>query len=319
MKRRIAIQIVRLRLLVALSGLVATLALAGCGGGENPSASVGSPTAGSGPAKRSRASPPRPEDELPKARCPSNAGASLPGPDVVGLKLGMSFDEALNHARCGMPEGVVGFQPRWFQQIRPGSTTLEKQAFVIQRGDTSECVFRSLGDAAKCGLGRRVWDHVDEQIVVASPGLVGRQTVVGIWRQQHWKPGEMPSRDAVLNALRDKYGREGESTTQPHGTAGWRYDTAGNPLTGDAFQQCYGIAARAGSSQAWREGCGLSITADLVPPRDNPDLVQSLYVGMAHQERMLAYGDAMQAELDRLDAERRRAEVARGADSAPAL
>lgn len=295
------------------------LVLAACGGDERQTTSAAESTASA--AKAGRSTPPRPEDELPKARCPSKAGAKVAGPDIVGLKLGMSFDDALNHARCAMPEGVIGFTPRWFQQIRAGSVTLERQAFTIQRGDTSECVYRQIGDAAKCGLGRRVWDHVDEMIHVASPGLDGRQTVVGIWRTQNWKAGEMPTRDAVLSALRDKYGREGELTNQQHGTVSWRYDANGAPLgaSDPQFQQCYGIAARAGSSQSWREGCGLSITADLVPPRDNPQLVQSLHVGMAHQQRLLEYGDAMQAELDRMDAERRRAEVERASGAAPTL
>jgi hypothetical protein len=305
----------------ALPCLVAAIAIAGCGGDEKTPAIAASSAATSKPANSSKAPPTRPEDELPKARCPSKAGASLPGPDVVGLKLGMSFDEALNHARCAMPDGVIGFSPRWFDRMQMHGIALEKQGFTIQRGETSECVFRQLGDAAKCGLGRRVWDHVDETIRVASPGLDGRQTVVGLWRQQNWKPGQMPSRDAVLNALREKYGREGELRDEQYNTVSWRYDAAGQPLQSSdpQFQQCYGISARADGSQAWREGCGLSITADLIPPRDNPDLVQTLHVGMVHQENLLRYGDAMQAELDRLDAERRSAEVARGSGAAPTL
>jgi hypothetical protein len=98
--------------------------------------------------------------------------------------------------------------------MRTGSVALEKQGFTIQRGDTSECVYRKIGDAAEVRTrAARVWDHVDEMIFVASPGLDGRQTVVGIWRQQNWKPGEMPSRAAVLKALRDKYGRKANSPT----------------------------------------------------------------------------------------------------------
>ncbi|MBX3638516.1 MAG: hypothetical protein KF683_24365, partial [Rubrivivax sp.] len=148
----------------------------------------------------------------------------------------------------------------------------------------------------------------------------GQQKVAAIWRQQHWKPGQMPTRDSVLQALRDKYGREGELRNDPHGTVSWRYDAAGNPLArGDRlFEQCHGIRARPGS-QGWSEGCGLTISADLVPARDNPQLVQSLYVGIAHQERLLHLGHAMQAELDRLDAERRAGEVQRASGNAPRL
>jgi hypothetical protein len=312
------------------SCLLAAGALAACGGGDQTAAKVASSASASSTssggsaakaAKSAKSAPARPEDSLPKARCPSKASGKLSGPDIVGLTLGMSFDDALNHARCALPDGVIGFSPRWFQQMRTGSVTLEKQGFTIQRGDTSECVYRKIGDAAKCGLGRLAWDHVDEMIFVASPGLDGLQTVVGVWRQQNWKPGEMPSREAVLNALRSKYGREGELTDQQHGTISWRYDTEGLPLRGSdpTFRQCYGITARPGGTQQWREGCGLSITADLVPPRDNPELVQSLHVGMLHQEDLLRYGDAMQAELDRLDAERRRVEVDRASGAGPVL
>ncbi|MBX3603380.1 MAG: hypothetical protein KIS83_14815 [Rubrivivax sp.] len=308
-----------IRLAAAGAAFGMTLLLASCGK-EEPAATPKPAAAAAKAAPTRAAAPARPEDALPAPRCPSKAGAQLPGPDIVGLKLGMSFDEALNHARCAMPDGVVGVSHRWFQQMRTGSTALQNQGFTVQRGETSDCDYRKIGDAQKCGLGRRVWDHVAELISVASPGVDGRQAVVGIWRQQHWKPGEMPAREAVLTALRDKYGREGELTNQPHGTVSWRYDAAGNPLAGNdpRFQECFGIRARTGN-QSWREGCGLSISADLVPPRDNPQLVQSLYVGIAHQERLLAVGDAMQAELDRLDAERRAGEVQRAAGAKPKL
>lgn len=305
---------------LAVTCTLAALALAACGTSDAPGTPAATSTSTSA-SKSAKSGPARPEDELPKPKCPSSAGAKLPGPDIVGLKLGMSFDEALNHARCAMPDAVVGFAPRWFQQLQTGATTLEKQAFTIQRGDTSECVFRQLGDAAKCGLGRRVWDHVDEMISVATPGLNGRQKVVGVWRTQNWKVGEMPSRDTVRQALRDKYGPEGEFVDGQYARMNWRRDAAGAPLrAGDpTFEQCYGIAARAASPQGWREGCGLAISAEIVAPRDNPDLVESLHVGMAHHENLLNSGDAMQAELDRLDAERRRTEVKNASGAAPTL
>lgn len=300
---------------------VATL-LAACGKEEppKPAAPAKTATAASKPAKQAAA--PRPEDLLPKPKCPARGGAALPGPDIVGLKLGMRFDEALEHARCTVSDGVLAFSPRWFQQMRTGAVTLEKQAFTIQRGDTSDCDYRKIGDAQKCGLGRRVWDHVDEMIHVATPGLNGRQTVVGIWRHQNWKPGQMPSRASVLKALRDKYGPEGGITSQGRfETVSWRQDSAGRALTkaDPQFEQCFGPNARAGGSHFWKEGCGLTITVDILAPRDNPELVESLYVGLMHQEQLLHYGDAMQAELDRLDAARRKSEVDKAGGTAPKL
>lgn len=299
------------------------IGLAGCSDDQPapPTPPQAAPGKAPTPAAARKPATQRPEDQLPSPSCPPRVAAGLPGPDIVGLKLGMRFDDALNHARCAVKDGTVGFNHRWFQQMRTGNTALQKQGFTVQRGDTSACDYRKFGDAQKCGLGRLVWDHVDEQITVASPGLDGQQTVVGIWRHQHWKPGQMPSRDTVLAALRDKYGREGELTRQPHGTMSWRYDVAGLPLAASSplFRQCHGPAARAGSAQRWSEGCGVSITADLVPPRDNPELVQSLYVGLMHQEQLLHYGEAMQAELDRVDAARRATEVEKASGSTPRL
>ena len=102
---------------------------------------VATPEVTPAPAAAGNKASTRPEDNLPDARCPSKAGTALPGPDIVGLKLGMSFDEALNHARCAMDDGVIGFTPRWFQQLRTGSTVLRNQGFTIQRGDTAKRLF----------------------------------------------------------------------------------------------------------------------------------------------------------------------------------
>jgi hypothetical protein len=106
------------RLRMLLSCLLAAGALAACGGADetastaasSPSASSTANAAGTAnaasagkAAKTAKSAPARPEDSLPKARCPSKASGKLSGPDIVGLKLGMSFDEALNHARCAVP------------------------------------------------------------------------------------------------------------------------------------------------------------------------------------------------------------------------
>lgn len=299
----------------------AVVLLAACGERPSTKAAPPPPTPAAAAKPAGQQAPARPEDTLPRPQCPPRASAAPPGPDIVGLRLGMGLDEALNHARCALPGAVVGFSPRWFQQLQPGRTVLSQQMFTVQRGDTAECSFKQLGDAQKCGLGRRQWLHIDEQIVAAAPGLPGRQGVLAVWRQQHWKPGEMPTREAVLAALREKYGPPSATTTQQHGSVVWRRDTAGRLLTPaePLFEQCHGPAARATSSQAWREGCGLTVTADLVPARDNPQLVQSLFVGLMDQTAMFRAGETLQAELDRLEAERRADELRQAGGQAPKL
>jgi len=93
-----------------LAAIVAATLLAACGDSSPPKPAL--------PAKMAAKAPERPSDGLPEPKCPGKIDRALSGPDVVGLKLGMPRDDALNFARCLNKETLVAFEGAWIQGLR---------------------------------------------------------------------------------------------------------------------------------------------------------------------------------------------------------
>lgn len=306
-----------------LAGAVSALVLAACGG---PGAGEGE-AASTQPAGRAQAQADgKTADRKPsKPKCPARTNAALTGPDIAGLKLGMTRDEALAVVNCHAPDAHIQFDANWFDRrtLNTYQTTLEKQAFTAQSGETSECDYRTYDGMQRCGMGNRVWDHVSETIRAATPGLPGQEVVVGVWRTQNYKEGDMPAVDRVIAALTEKYGPFQTRTVTPVRNHQWsdqidliwiRGVDDGVPLSevNPAFSQCaHNVRARPGDGQSWRDGCGLSIRVMLLTPRTNPDVVREFHIGMMNQGDLYTYGEALQAELEAIEQKRRQDELDR--------
>ncbi|HBM83031.1 hypothetical protein [Haliea sp.] len=255
-------------------------------------------------------------------RCPAKLQKSPNGPDVAGVALGLPANEALNIVRCHARDAVVLFEDRWFEprSFNTHQTKLERQVFVAQSGEHSPCDFSSYQAMQRCGPGQRSWDFVAEKIRVATPGLPGKQTVVGVWRTQNFPQGAMPSLDNVLLALKEKYGVHqfrGDKTVNNNLWSdrielAWITDQAGTPLSeaNPLFNDCVrNVNGEVDAGQVWRDGCGLSIAATVLTPRANPGVVGQLSVGLLDQSGLYRYQEAMQDALDQIEETRRRAEV----------
>ena len=291
----------------ASAALIVAFGLAGCG-------DAGAPKDRAAPTTTAATQPmDRQSDGLPELNCPGKPDAALPGPDIVGLKLGMARADALNFARCLDKEAFVSFEGHWLQGLRTQGIKLAPQAFATRVGETAPCKFRSYDDMQKCGPGNRVWNHVAEMITVTSPGVPGREKVMGIWREQHFKPGEMPAAETLLPALVQKYGPPQATQTQPNAwiRLDWLQDASGTPLTPGSrgHGACRGISARAQDGQSWSEACGLTLTAMIVLSRENPLLAKELNIGLVHQQALYALGTSLQAELQAMEQKRRQQEV----------
>lgn len=306
-----------------LAGVMSALVLAACGGpgaGDGDAVSSQPAAGGQAPADGKTA-----DRKAARPKCPAKTNAALTGPDIAGLKLGMTRDEALAVVNCHAPDALIQSDANWFDRrtLNAYQTTLENQAFTAQSGETSECNYRTYDDMQRCGMGNRVWDHVSETIRVATPGLPGRETVVGVWRTQNFREGEMPAVETVTGALAEKYGPFQNRTVTPVRNNLWsdRIELTwiggvedGAPLSevDPAFRQCaYNVHARPGDGQIWRDGCGMSIRVMLLTPRTNPDVVGEFHIGMMHQGDLYAYGEALQAELEAIEQKRRRDELDR--------
>jgi len=305
-----------LRLDRAAAALSIVVLLAACGKDDKAAAALGSEPAAAAASPQAAAG-----DDL---RCPAKIKTAVEGPDIAGLRLGLTRDEALTLARCAQRDGVVVSENRFLSGLNTGAMKLGPQQFTVQSGDTAECKFTSFSDAQDCGIGQRVWKHIAETVVVATPGVPGRETAVGIWRTQNYRSGEQPAATTVQQALIDKYGppqfTQKNEGNRPWVQLWWLRDPSGrvlseqNPLTG----RCPTIRAHGSESQSWSEACGLTIAAMLTMATDNPLLVADLSVGMADQARLYAYGEAMQEEIIALEKQRQEGEARAASEGAAA-
>lgn len=299
---------------VCAMAVAGALALAGCGGegagGQNAGAQpAAAPEAAAGPE-------PVATGDL---RCPAPVREGLPGPDIIGLRLGMTADEALATARCALgTDAEVSTANRWLDRLDAHGVELGTQTFTVRKGEHRPCDFRREWQECEGGL---KWLHVDEVVTVATPGAPGAETAHLIRRAQHFREGAMPPVQALLGALVAKYGEPQwtEESDKPRGhSAGhrrleWVRDHAGHPMAtaNPLFHRCRGaVNAHPDATGAkWSDGCGLSIQAWIALSGRNPALAMEVGTAMLHQGSLYAHVEAMQDELRRLGQARREAEV----------
>lgn len=293
--------------------LIAALAVASCGDPVQPKPALPAKT----PVAAKAAD--KPADGLPAPNCSVKVDPALQGPDIVGMKLGMAREDALNFARCLNKDTFVSFEGAWIQGLRSYGIKLAPQAFVAQVGESRPCKYNSMDEMNKCGAGHRAWTHVSEKITVVSPGVPGGEKVLGIWREQHFKTGEMPEANALLPALVKKYGPP--QVTQEHKNTwmrmDWLHDASGTPMAqGQRGPHCRSISARGNESHSWSDACGLTITAVVVLSPENPLLAKELNVGMLHQQQLYRTGKSLQTELQAMEQQRREQEADKGKGAA---
>lgn len=293
--------------------IATSLALAACGG-KGDAGDDGS-TSGPAPGAVAAAAADAGDD----LRCPAPVRDDLPGPDIIGLRLGMAADEALATARCALgADAEVRTDRRWLDRLDTHGVELGVQTFTVRRGEHRPCDFRREWQDCEGGL---KWEHVDETVTVATPGAPGAETAHVVWRTQAFREGAMPPVQGLVDALTAKYGPPQfvDSSDKPSGHGAgyrhleWLYDRAGTPLTpaNPLFHACRGAvrAHRGNTTARWTDGCGLSIHARVVPSGKNPGLAMEMVGAMVHQSALSAHVETMQAELQRQGQARREAEV----------
>ena len=258
-------------------------------------------------------------------RCPAKVRKELSGPDIIGLRLGMTLPEAMATTRCSLgEEAVVTEENRWLDRLDTNGVALGTQFFTVEKGSYRPCNFASEWQECR---GKFKWEHTDEIVRVATPGVPGKETAMVVWRTQKFRDGQMPSVDATLEALAAKYGppQVREISDSPRGySAGtrdlqWVYDRSGNPLSeaNPLFGRCRNgvYAGGENTGASWTDGCGLNISARVVLSGNNPGLVMELHTAMIQQSTTYAYIEGMQAELQRIGNARREAEVKEAGDA----
>lgn len=302
---------------VTASALV--LLLSACGGSGSSESAAPSNAAPDGDDFREMTA----EQVAAKARkgvkCPAKIktpprGEDDPVDDVVGVRPGMSYDEAVNATLCDNPLLVVAENTRRGLQIPTYGVTL-RQGF--------DAAFAKPVDGSSSGRRKPGYDPYGQpsgsdplepgqiRFYVATMGLPGEEKVIRVSREQRFKDGEMPTMEAVVGALQGKYGEASKKQDFDYRLdITWSHDarqrkiTETSPLIGS----CNGVAKPA-DGFFLDQKCGVVVKAELLRSRTNNALVETLMVGSVDQKAGSDLIEEVKAALFKQDEERKRKEI----------
>jgi hypothetical protein len=273
---------------------------------------------------------------LAKPRCPPQVESSkYPGPELAGLRLGMTRDEAVAVAYCDRKEFHVETE-RFFKLDTQGEE-LGPQDVTLRDGERSQC---SMSDSqasrpGHCRYGEwriRFWTQA---IRLATPGLPGQERLLGIWRHQRFEEAP-PTVEATVGSLIERFGQPGRigalygdalslDDVKSGGRSGekielyWVWDTSGAVTTAanPQFRDCAGnLNAEFLESQKWSSECGLTVVAMLTRSEKNPAIASSYDVGLMNQQVLWQVNEAMEQHYREVEQKAQQDEVDRAKSAA---
>ena len=256
---------------------------------------------------------------------PRASGAPID--DVLGVRPGLSYDEALNAVLCthdllvaqvditrGFTIQTHGQKLRQGFGARSAEPRLEWDAKRAQK-EAMESITARSGNAVRPDMkpGQTKW-------FVGTIGLPGQERVINLARDEWFEAGANPTIASVEQALATKYGKPTKrqnSNGQRYFT--WSYDPANRQITETSplFNRCSGSASpNAGVNLS--PDCGTVVSALIYPLRDNPDLAASMQVGVVNQAGGYELVTATEQGLQQAEQQRRAQETAKAAKNAAA-
>ncbi len=314
--------------------------LSACGGSKESGQPAGSTAASGGssaakPAANSNVSATAEEVAAAargKVKCPPKIATpgradGAPVDDVVGVRPGMTFDEAAAVVMCTndlmvvTPDNSRGFRIETYgQALRQGFNARLAEPKIEK---TSKQIMEEMQDAAMArGSNRRVRDLQPGQSkwYVGTIGLPGQERVLSAAREEWFAEGRNPTVASVEKALRDKYGtptRFQEASANRYLT--WAYDPFGRLITETSalFNQCSGQASPdAGVNLS--PDCGIVVAAQIGALQSNPDLAEYLQASVVDQANGYEALSATEQALQQAENERRAKQVEDAAKNADA-
>ncbi|MBI1359147.1 MAG: hypothetical protein GC155_02565 [Alphaproteobacteria bacterium] len=314
-------------------GLVALLAVTGCGSKGAKTASNGGGASSSSSAPSGNASAEQVAKEMRgKVHCPAKVAEAAPagGPviDVVGLRPGITYDEAVNIVECDNPLLVVtedksrGFNINTYgQKIRQGFDGTFAVARVQKTGQ--QIVQEMENEAIARGTNAISEDMKPGQVkyYVATMGVPGQEKVIYATREEWFNEGKNPPVDSVIQALTAKYGEPtkkldiGPIDRQLE----WDYDPNGRPITETSplYNQCNGVADP-DSGTNFSPDCGVIVRAQIRSLKDNPGLAKFMQAGVMDQANGYAAITGTEEALHKMDLQRQQDELNKAGKNADA-
>lgn len=272
------------------------------------------------------------EEARGKVRCPARIAlpkrdAQAPVDDVVGVRPGMTYDEAANVVMCThdllvvVPSTSRGFQLQTFgQTLRQGFDARFAEPRIER---TSRQIMQEMQDNAMARGSNRVTRDVkpgQAKWYVGTMGVPGEERVISAAREEWFEEGRNPTLESVEQALIAKYGTPtANQSARQHRDMRWAYDPRGRLIseTSPLFNQCHGAAdPNAGSN--FSPDCGVVVAAQIYPLRENPGLAQFLRVGVVHQAGGYEALTATELALQQAEQQRRQEQVQEASKNASA-
>lgn len=302
--------------------LMAASALAACGSKEpEMTAGVAGASAASSRSSNANATAAEVAEE---ARgdldCPAKIKSARRDPkapvdDVVGVRPGMTYEEAANVVLCTnelmtvQPDTSRGFQLQTYgQTLRQGFTARFAEPRVEK---TSKQIMEEMQDDFMARSGNRVTEDMkpgQSKWYVGTMGMSAQERVISVAREEWFEEGRNPTMVSVEQALLKKYGTP--TRNQPP-SAGrkyltWAYDPMGRLVTETSplFNQCTGIADPDGGAN-FSPDCGIVVSAIVFALRDNQDVGQFFQVGVVDQAGGYEALTATEQALQQLENQRK--------------
>ena len=317
--------------------LILAAALAACGSKDEAkgpsSAAINAGSAGAmEPANTTATAEEVAEEARHDVDCPADINTPAPPTgapvdDVVGVRPGLTWEEAANVVMCTNDLMVVqadttrGFQMQTYgQTIRQGFNARFAEPRVEK---SSRQIMQEMQDDAMARGNNSVRQDMQpgqSKWYVGTMGIPGQERVINAAREEWFAEGRNPTMASVEQALTTKYGTPTAVQKSPGQTnLYWSYDPLGRLITETSplFNQCRGTPDPNGGVNLSPD-CGVTVAALLVPSTENPDLAKWMQVGTANQAAGYDAISATEQALQQVDNQRKAREVTEAGKNADA-
>lgn len=261
--------------------------------------------------------------------------ADAPVDDIVGVRPGLSFEEAADIVLCTNELlFIAGPNTRGFQINTYGQTL--RQGFSANLAEdrinkTSKEIMQEMQDRTVSSAANRRMNRDDMRgkvwWYVGTMGMPNKERVFSVAREEWYAEGRQPTTDSVQQALLDKYGKP--TQLQRSGGSGpgagssfsikWAYDPLGRLITETSplASQCYADANPGGRINLSPD-CGLVVVAQVVALQENPALAETLRVALVDQANGYEAVAATEQAFEAQEQQRRTREAQDAAKNADA-
>ncbi len=250
---------------------------------------------------------------------------NAPVDDVVGVRPGLTYDEAQNVVLCSgdllvaSPPNTRGFNIKTYgAEIRQGFSARFAEPRINK---TSQQIMKEMNDDFMARSGNAVREDMkpgQSKWYVSTMGLPGEERVISVAREEWFAEGRNPTMESVADALIKKYGAPTRKQVAPHViNLAWIYDPEGRfvPETSPNAMRCTAMSSPDGGT-SFSPDCGLVIAAQVWPVRENPALAKNFQVGVANQAGGYELITQTEQSLESGEMKRRADEVKNAAQNA---